>query len=272
MRHNRLSTLVLSVLIFVSSIMTISISARAEEKPISSVKAVEKPPHLIQTVTHQDIYEGLLTLDLLECPILDEENSEAAYENVKDCVVRLDMGNAYGSGMIWEMTPERIVIVTNKHVLEYWDADTSNVCFSQGFDAEAEILGISEKYDIGFLGIDNQKLGYGKLEQLQYVHWDMAVYQELEAGDDVFYVGMASETAEDTMEYFEGSIGNMWRYIEEFSEYMIYGYGNAVPGMSGGGTFDAKGNFIGMISGGTLNSETASVPLPVIIEAFEELH
>ena len=58
---------------------------------------------------------------------------------------------------------------------------------------------------------------------------------------------------------------------EEFGAYMIYGYGYARAGMSGGGTFDAKGNFVGMISGGTAESETASVPLICIEEAYAEI-
>ena len=72
--------------------------------------------------------------------------------------------------------------------------------------------------------------------------------------------------------FFKGSIGDMWRYIEEFGAYMIYGYGYARAGMSGGGTFDAKGNFVGMISGGTAESETASVPLICIEEAYAEIY
>lgn len=50
---------------------------------------------------------------------------------------------------------------------------------------------------------------------------------------------------------------------------MIYGYGQAEPGMSGGGVFDAKGNLIGLLTGATPDGETAALPLPVIMEAYE---
>lgn len=275
MRHCRPSAPVLCAGILMAVIMAAPLPVRAEEMSMRSPAQMKEapPPHLIQTVTEQDIYEGLLALDLLESRVLNEEDCEAAYENVKDCVVRLDMGKAYGSGVIWKIAPDKIVIVTNKHVLEYWDESESSVCFWQDVSVPASILNESEDYDIGFLAVDSSELDYGVLEQLRYVHWDMAAYQTLQSGDEMFCVGAGNENEQDEEDlfFYQGIIGDMWQYIDEFAEYMIYGHGNAVPGMSGGGTFDAKGNFIGMISGGTTREETASVPLPVIIEAFEEL-
>lgn len=229
---------------------------------------IQYPPHLIQSVTDADMYEGMLALGMLECPVLAKENAKEAYEIVKECVVRVNMGNAYGSGVIWEMTPEQVIIVTNKHVLDYWDERVSYIHFPQGYYAEAELLGVSDEYDVGFLAVDAQEFGYEALEQLKYVAKDMEEYEQLSPDDTIFYVG-AQEG--DTEGFFVGSIGDMWRYIAEFEDYMIYGYGYARAGMSGGGTFDAKGNFIGMISGGTAASETASVPLVSIEKAYAEI-
>ena len=67
------------------------------------------PPHLIQSVTEQDLYEGMICLGMLECPVLQEADCEKAFENVKDCVVRVIMGNAYGSGILWELTADRVL-------------------------------------------------------------------------------------------------------------------------------------------------------------------
>lgn len=238
--------------------------------PMLPVQASEDQtkPHLIQTVTDKDIYEGMLALGMLECPVLLKDNAEEAYEIVKDCVVRVNMGNAYGSGVIWGMTPETVIIVSNRHVLDYWDEKNSYIHFPQGYYTEAELLGISDKYDVGFLKVDVEELGYEALEQIKYASRDIEEYEQLKPEDEIFYVG-AQEG--DTEGFFKGSIGDMWRYIEEFGAYMIYGYGYARAGMSGGGTFDAKGNFVGMISGGTAESETASVPLICIEEAYAEI-
>lgn len=269
MRHRILSAITLPIISFILAVTLVSSPVHGKEPRL---------PHLIQTVSERDIFEGMLALGLMEAPVLKEDDCEKAYENVKLCIVRINMKNAHGSGIIWEITPENIIIVTNKHVLDYWDGQVSNVRFPQGYYARAGILGISEEYDIAFLTVDNTELDYTQLKQLRYVHRNLETYRELQEGDELFCVGAKKERAADSgyaegssEAYCQGSIGNMWQYIDEFGEYMIYGYGYGVPGMSGGGTFDAKGNLIGMISGGTENGEIASVPLTLIIEAYERL-
>ena len=258
MRYHRLPAIMFGILVMIMA-------------PLHTSAKEAQTPHLIQTVTEQDIFEGMLSLGLLECNALETNDCEAAYENVKDCIVQLRMRNAYGSGVIWEMTPEQIIIVTNKHVLDYWEDEISYVQFPQGYFTGAEILAISEDYDIGFLAVSNTEFDYRELEQIRYVHHDAELYQTLRSGDDMFCVGIADVVNGQEMFFFQGSIADTWRYIDDFEEYMLYGYGYAREGMSGGGSFDGKGNFIGLISGATMNGETASVPLPLIVEAYEEI-
>lgn len=237
-----------------------------------------KLPHLIQTVTEKDIFEGMLELGFLESKVLETPDCDKAYENVKSCVVSINMGNAHGSGVIWDITPTQIIIVTNKHVLEYWNDFVSYVRFPQGYYIAAEFLGTSKEHDVGFLVVDNIKLDYKELESLRYVRKDMDAFDKVQSGDEIFCLGSESNInsngkiiEEYGENFYKGSIGDMQRYIEEFGETMIYGLGYARPGMSGGGTFDAKGNFIGMISGGTSSGETASVPLSIIFEEYEKI-
>ena len=51
---------------------------------------------------------------------------------------------------------------------------------------------------------------------------------------------------------------------------MIYNYCKAKGGMSGGGTFDEHGHYIGMVTGG-YDDETASLPLSIILEERDRL-
>ncbi len=227
------------------------------------------PPHLIQTVNDQDIYEGLVALGFLECDTLDEADLSQAYELVEQCVVRVNMGNAYGSGIIWRMTDESVIIATNEHVLAYWDDMTSFVHFQQGYYLNAGVLGVSDVYDVVFLEVDTQALGYEELAMLRYVSADEEVYEELFSGDAMFSVGAGM--AIGAVEHHEGTVEDAWRYIEDFENNMLYGHGYARAGMSGGGVFDAYGHFIGMLTGGTLRDEIAAVPLPCIEEAWEEV-
>lgn len=269
MKHSVLSALIFRLCFFMLAVIAVPIKAMAKE---------EELPHLIQTVTERDIYESMLALGLLETQTLMSDDCDKAYENVRSCVVRIDMGNAHGSGVIWEMTPECLVIVTNKHVLEYWDELISYIRFPQGYLTDAQLMGTSDKYDVGFLTVDKKEFDYRELEKLRYVSKDMNAYKQVKAGDEMFcmgaensaHIGDEVQSAGDES-FYRGSVGDMWKYIDEFEEYMIYGIGYARPGMSGGGTFDAKGNFIGIISGGTADGETASVPLPIIMKVYEEL-
>lgn len=259
MRRVRFSAMIGSIMLSIAAAFTASFS----------VYALELPPHLIQTVTDRDIYEGMLALGFLETPVLETPDCDRAYENVKKCVVRVQMGNAHGSGIIWEMTPEEIVVVTNKHVLDYWREENSYVHFLGGYDVDAKVLGISERYDIGFLSVDSGQFTYDELKELRSARVDLNVYVELEQGDIMFSVDSGSMT--EPAQYYEGTVENTHRYIEYFEAYMLYGHGFAKAGMSGGGTFDGRGFLIGMTTGGTPQNETAGVPLPAIIEAYEEI-
>ena len=167
------------------------------------------PPHLIQTVNDQDIYEGLVALGLLECSTLDEEDSSQAYEMVKDCVVRVNMGNAYGSGVIWQLTEDAVIVATNAHVLAYWDDMTGVLHFPQGYYLNASVLGISESYDVGFLRVDIEALGYEQLGTLRFVSADAEIYERLETGDAMFSVGTGM--AIGAVEYHEGTVEEPWQ-------------------------------------------------------------
>lgn len=261
MRRRRLSVIIAYIAIVITVACGASFSVRAEESAL--------PPHLIQTVTEHDIYEGMLALGYLETPVLETSNCEQAYENVKNCVVSVQMGNARGSGIIWELTPERIVIATNRHVLDHWKEERSYIHFAQGYDVDARVLGVSDEFDVGFLTVDNGHFTYSELQELRYACADMDVYHGLQQGDTMFLVDSGSETA--VTRYYEGTVEDPYRYIEDFEAYMLYGHGFAKAGMSGGGTFDGRGFLIAMTTGGTLQNETAGVPLPDIMKAYEEI-
>lgn len=229
----------------------------------------ELPPHLIQTVGEQEIYEGLLALGMLECPVAEEADCGKAYENIKNCVVRIQMGNAHGSGIIWKLTPERVVIATNRHVLDYWEETDSYVYFPQGYYTDAQILGVSKKVDAGFLAVDNTEFTYEELKKLRSAHIDETVYDRLKPGDAMFMADAGSEMQEAG--FYEAVLEERQKYIADFGADMLYGKGFAKAGMSGGGTFDGYGNLIGMTTGGTVQNEVAAVTLPDLVRVYEEI-
>lgn len=259
MRRRKLSAIIGSIVVFFAAAFTASLSVCAEELP----------PHLIQTVTEQDIYEGLLALGYLITPVSENADCATAYDNVKDCVVSIRMGNANGSGIIWELTPDRIVIVTNKHVLEYWKEENGYIHFPQGYDVDAQVLGTSEQFDVGFIAVSGRQFTYEELQTIRSARVDREAYDSLEQGVEMFlvYAGFA----EEERQYYEGTVEDPYRYIEELDADMLYGYCFAKAGMSGGGTFDGRGFLIGMTTAGTQQNEVVSVPVRHIDLAYQEV-
>lgn len=240
--------------------------------PFSAGQAQAKepslPPHLIQTVSAKDIYEGMLTLELLTCPMLEEADPTAAYENVKNSVVRLDMGTAYGSGIIFRLTADAVIIATNRHVLEYWNEASGMVWFPQGYYVDAAVLGSSTESDVGFLRVDGGELGYDVLMTLRSVGAD----EEIESGETRirgFCVG--ADRGEQESVFYEAELEKEERYIELFQGNMLYGHGFAREGMSGGGIFDDCGRLLGLLAGGTYQNEIAGVPVEAVEAAYLEV-
>ncbi len=245
------------------------LAAAPSEVRAAQQKAYTMPPHLIQSVTEQDAYESMVRLGMLECPVLETVDCEKAYENVNSCIVRVGMGNAYGSGILWKLTADKVIIATNRHVLDYWRDEDSYVLFPQGYYMEAEVLGVSEEKDVGFLSVDNGQFTYRELESLRSAPVESGVYEQLKQGDAMFCVGAGPETGE--MIFYLAEMEDTHRYIADFDAYMLYVHGYARTGMSGGGIFDGYGHLIGMLTGGTMRNEIAGVPLPDLAEAYQDI-
>lgn len=232
-------------------------------------KEASLPPHLIQSVSAQDIYEGMINLGLSCSSVLEEEDAEKACENVRDSIVRIDMGNAYGSGVIFRLTPDGVIIATNRHVLEYWQEDVGVIWFPQGFYVSARALGSAQNCDVGFLKVENSELGMETLLTLRSVPVDEEVYGALSEGDEAFCLGADREAGE--VVYQEAVVGETERYIDVFGGEMLYLYGFAKEGMSGGGIFDGYGHLIGLLAGGTWQNEVAGVPVNQVQQVYREI-
>ncbi len=250
-----------TVIIILLCILLPAADAQAKEPSL--------PPHLIQTVSNQDIYEGLAALRLLQCAVLEEEDVEAARGNAENCVVRVIMGKAYGSGVIYAMTADAVIIATNRHVLEYWDDAEGIVWFPQGYFMSARCLGSAENCDVGFLQVESGEFAMETLLALRHVAVDEESDGGPERGTAVFCLGAGREVEE--VLYQEAVVEEPVRYIEDFDAYMLYGRGFAREGMSGCGIFDGCGYLVGLLAGGTDRNEIAGVPVKDVAAAYREI-
>lgn len=256
-RINKISTVIILFLGWLSQ----SIPAQAVE--------LSMPPHLIQSVSEEDIYEGMVALGLLHCPVLGEPDLEKACELVKGSVVRVDMGKAYGSGVILRLTENGVVIATNRHVLAYWREESGVIRFPEGYYVTAHLLGSSESCDVGFLLVEKESLGLSTISGLRSVRVDEDVYGGLKKGEEIFCLGAGREA--DEMIFEKAVLEDPGRYIETFGGEMLYGRGFAREGMSGGGIFDGRGHLIGLLTGGTYQNEIAGVPVDQVAQAYREI-
>lgn len=211
------------------------------------------------------------TEDLKTCVIVEETSQpdeEQAFQNVMCSCVRVQGNNHYGSGSIFDFWDEDIIVVTNRHVIQYFD-ENSYVTFFDGRKAEAEVIGSSESYDVGFLAVPIEKLPEEVLYEYKSVRIDISQYDKLTKNDCFFMIDMASDAANP--QKYSGNVVEIRKYLSDYDAEMFYGDAYTKPGMSGCGLFDIYGNYIAMLSGGTQYLEVAAVPADVIAEEYEKI-
>ena len=178
--------------------------------------------------------------------------------SVQTSCVRIQADGHYGSGSLLEVSENELIIVTNRHVLQYWNED-SYVTFFNGATCGGEVLWLSEEADIGFLKANLQTLSEEEKRDLQAIE---IAGESPQKGDYFFMIDMASDVWNKKL--YEGQILEPKIYIEEFGTDMLYGESCFSPGMSGCGIFDMQGRYIGMLTGGTQQNEIAAVPADAI--------
>lgn len=232
-------------------------------------------PPLIQTTSLSGDYQALAYLDLLKTPLLTQENGQQAYDNVKCSCVRIQVDGHYGSGSILKMSEDEIIITTNKHVLQYWNED-SYITFFDGAVAEGQVLGMAEKADVGFIRVFISAFSWEQLltyRNVRIIASDINDQETTEIttlkGKNWFSIDFATDIWNPQL--YSGSIIEPSVMLEDFEVEMLYGQGEAKQGMSGGGVFDECGNYIGMMTGGTLRDEIAAVPARTIWKEYADI-
>ncbi len=229
-------------------------------------------PPLVQTTTLEGDYKALTRLGLAVTPLLMEENPAWAFDNILCSCVRIQVNGYYGSGSIYQMLEDEIIIVTNRHVLQYWEEE-GYVTFFNGAVSPAVLLGTSKVADVGFISVPTGGFTYEELLTFRNIRLPFLADKEgmtenTVEGQKIFLVNMAENPGQPLRE--EGEIVSPLVYMEDFQMEMLYGKGNAIPGMSGSGVFDGCGQYLGMLTGGNLTGEIAAVPVSVIKKEYEK--
>lgn len=222
-------------------------------------------PTLIQSTTEEEDVQALLNLNMFYANVADKGDTRLSKELVIPCSVGIETGIYVGSGVILQINEQGVYIISSKHVLK--NEDVAEITFYDEFKTKGNIIAVSGQYDMAIIQVPLENIDTFSLKKLRQVNIDVAAYENMKNGDSMFTLGSTDGVAQN---FYRGTIEDTWEFVEQFNTYMLHSNCYAKAGMSGGGTFDAYGNYIGIITGG-LDDESVSVPLPTIIEQYEEL-
>ena len=197
----------------------------------------------------------------------DPDNENLAAMLQRECggmMVQLEARQYLGSGVIYSADEDSLVIVTASHVLA--DAGGSvKVTFMDGWVAESDDYLLWEQLDLAIVRLAMEQIPEERLIEYRLANIDRDAYDKLQEGDGCIVMGSRSGAAEEA---YEGTVLKPWIYMEDYGHYMIWVKAYGEPGMSGGGLFDRRGHFLGILSGIGEDDEWAVVPLPLLLEVL----
>ena len=186
--------------------------------------------------------------------VFGEIDQDELVELLKSSIVRVEAdatdesGTAIalgGSGVVIDITDSYVDIVTASHVVE--QTAKPLVCFYGGSTAYGSVLAYGKYNDVAFIRVAVADVPEGVMETIKEAYIaDNEAYSELIAGESVYMLGSSVRVAEDVV---EGTIKEKDVFVALFQNDMLVCDGAVTDGMSGGGTFDAKGKLIGILVG-----------------------
>ena len=205
---------------------------------------------------------------LLESVSPQQENMADLLQSTSaGLMVRVTAEELIGSGVIYGMYKEVLVVATAGHLLEKAEGGVW-LTFSDGFAVESAEYIVSDSADLAFIKVALREIPEEHLRQYYCVNTDKESFDALKSGDGIIVMGSKSEAAGDA---YEGILTEPWIYVEDFAQYMMLAKVEAYPGMSGGGLFDLQGHFLGILCGFDEDGEAAVVPFSILEAAAAEL-
>lgn len=208
---------------------------------------------------------GQLSLPITH--VLNEENVEQAFENVLPATLYIQAGERYGSGSIYGINQNELIVATAGHLLSD-SPEELDITFFDGSQAKGRLVAVSDEADVGFVGIPLSELSIEELAGLRHVRIDDGAYENITKNSRFFMVDMVDDSEGPIC--CQGAIVEKEMFLPDYDRSMMYGDAYVRPGMSGCGIFDEYGNFVGILSGGTEYNEIAAVPLTEIEEAYKK--
>lgn len=178
---------------------------------------------------------------------------------------------ARGSGFVIHSSPEKVLIMTNSHVVE--QAKTVYIRTEQTHNEElkANVIGICPSKDLALIELEEDEIK--KLDPLPPAlqFCDDRIYM-----DSIPVMVAGYPLGKENLKFTTGVLsGNQNEYDVDYDRYMSYLQISAAvnPGNSGGPLFNSKGEVIGVNSAGYTFSQNIAYAIPthIIISVLNDL-
>ena len=226
-----------------------------------------------RTVLPSEEFEEQETVEEYEvsvAPLLTWEDPDS--ENLagmlqRECsgmMVQLEAGRYLGSGILYKQEETSLVILTAAHVL-LDVAEVVKVTFADGWVFESMDFELSRMADLAVVRVPLDQIPPDQATGYYLANVDKTIYDNILPEDGCIVMGCRTGVAEDA---YEGFVLEPWVYMEDYSQYMMWISAAGKPGMSGGGLFDRRGHFLGILSGRNEDGEWAVVPLIFVLAEY----
>lgn len=175
--------------------------------------------------------------------------------------VMVSVGKEQGSGVIIDITDEKVTIVTAGHLMLGYEQGI--ITFPTGNAGFANVEYVSENPDLCVMSFLTEYIDSSLLKELRAAKNDISHYEGLEEEQTLFLLGSAMAVGSNAV---KGKVAAKDFYVDDFDARMIYIYADVMAGMSGCGIYDEEGYLVGILAGGSESGEAVAVPLSQIYE------
>lgn len=230
---------------------------------------VEQPSGMEQASGMEQPSEGDWFTEMKELPEVDpvsENLADLLQKAGASMMVQVRAEDRLGSGVIYGVSEEELIILTAGHVIADAEGFVS-VSFIDGYTIDCDNIIKSERADFAVLRLKQEDLPAENRTHYLYARVDKKQMDGAKAGDGCIVFGCRTGVA---AEAYEGVILDNWIYMEDYGQYMLWVKAPGKAGMSGGGLFNQKGYLLGILSGISEEDELAVVPLSLVMAELED--